>query len=222
MVEIKDSYFKAPDGNRYFRRNAPVVEIGSFGKKETPWTEANYLKVEGHIKYDLLDGNGTIKKTSSYVIDWDSENKADVEAYVELYLVVDGTLTFTYEKAKEAHLELIKFYIEEGTLQRILNNDANIARNALKEEGNNGRMCSSSWVCVSAELAEKFNTSVSLEASGNVSEGLSITAQGGDEWSGSETIKIPPGAVFAYGLHKVTDWDGDVIDEMEDDWNGFN
>ncbi len=48
MVQVKDSYFKAPDGNRYFRRNAPAVEIGSFGEKKSPLTQANYLAVDGH------------------------------------------------------------------------------------------------------------------------------------------------------------------------------
>src|SRR4051812_33725942 len=85
MIKIKDSYFKASDGNRYFRRNAPAVEVGANGQKKTPVTEANYLAVDGHIKYDLLSGK--IKKQAPVEIDWSRENKSDVEAYVDYYFV---------------------------------------------------------------------------------------------------------------------------------------
>jgi hypothetical protein len=220
MVEIKDSYFKAPDGNRYFRRNAPSVEVGSHGKKKEPITQANSLAVEGHIKYDLLDGK--IRDDPSVEIDWESESKADVEAHVELYFVLDGTSTFNYETAKQAHLKLKRFYIEQGALQRVLNNDANKVREAMKDEGNDARVCSSIWVVMSGEIAERFDTSKTSEVSGTVSEGLSVTVQGGAEWSGSETITFSRGTVFAYGLHKVTDWDGDVINDMTPDWQSFN
>lgn len=219
MIEIKDSYFKAPDGNRYFRRNAPAVVVGSHGEKKEPLTQSNYLAVEGNIKYDLL--NGKIKKLKPVEIDWKSERKSDVEANVELYFVVGGTAKFTHEKATEAHLKLIRFYIEQAALQNLLNKDANKVREALKKEGNDARVCSSTWVIMSGDLAERFDTSVGLEVSGNVSEGLSITAKGGAAWSGSEKIKFSPGTVFAYALHKVKKWDGDKIGETENDWQSL-
>jgi hypothetical protein len=107
MVEIKDSYFKAPDGNRYFRRNAPFVSVGSHGQKKKPLTQSNYLEVESHIRYNLL--NGKIKQLPPVEIDRASESKADVEAEVELYFVLSGTQHFTHEKAIEADLKLIAF-----------------------------------------------------------------------------------------------------------------
>ncbi len=219
MVEIKDSYFKATDGNRYFRRNAPAVSVGSYGEKKEPATQANYLAVEGHIKYDLLDGK--IKKLKPVEIDWAREKKIDVEANVEWYFVVDGTAKFTHGKAVEAHLKLIRFHIEQATLENILNKDANKVREELKKEGNDARVCSSLWAVMSGELAERFDTAVELEVSGNVTEGLSITAKGGASWSGSEKITFSPGTVFAYGLHKVKKWNGDKIEEMEDDWQSL-
>jgi hypothetical protein len=219
MIEIKDNYFKAPDGNRYFRRNSPEQAVGKYGQKKEPVTQANYLEVDGNIQYNLL--NGKIKKLSPVEIDWASERKADVEANVSLYFVVGGTAKFTHEKAIEAHLKLIQFHIEGGTLKDLLNKDANVVREALKKEGNDARVCSSTWVVISGDLAERFDTSVSLEVSGTVSEGLSITAKGGATWSGSEKITFSPGTVFAYGLHKVKKWNGDKIEEMEDDWQSF-
>ena len=220
MIKIKNSYFKAPDGNRYFRRNAPTVEIGSYGEKKEPFTEANYLAVEGHVKYDLL--NGKIRKGSPFKVNWERETKTDVEANVDYYFVVGGTKEFRYEKAKEAHLELVRFHIDEKPLKRLLNNDANAVRKAMKKEGKDARFCSSIWVVMSGQLAEQFSKSAALEVSGTTSQGLSITAKGGAEWSGSETITFTPGTVFAYALHKVKKWNGDKIKEMEDDWQGLN
>lgn len=219
MIEIKDNYFKAPDGNRYFRRNAPAVEVGSFGKKKVPLTQANYLEVEGHIKYDLL--NGKIRNFKSIEVDWKSERKTDVEANVDLYFVVGGTAKFTYEKAIEAKLKLVQFHIESNALENLLNKDANAVRKELKDEGNDARVCTSTYVIMSGELAERFDTSVSLEVSGTVSEGLSIATKGGTASSSSEKITFSADTVFAYGLHKVKKWNGDKIDEMEDDWQSF-
>lgn len=220
MIEIKDSYFKASDGNRYFRRNAPAVEVGANGEKKEPLTEANYLAVDSHIKYDLL--NGKIKKQAPVEIDWASQKKTDVEAYVSLYFVAGGTATFTHEKAKEAHLKLIRFNIEQTTLQQVLNNDADVVRKSMKDEGNDARVCSSTWVVMSGDLAERFSTSAGLEVSGTSATGLSVTAKGDGSWSGSEKITFSAGTVFAYGLHKVKKWDGDKIKEMEDDWQSLN
>jgi hypothetical protein len=221
MIEIKDNYFKGPDGNRYFRRNALAVTVGSHGEGKTPITEANYLAVEGNIKYVLLDGK--IKNSSSVKIDWDSASKADVEAGVELYFDLGGVkLGFSHEKAIKARLELIRFYIDEGNLKRVLNNDANIVREKMKKEGADARVCASTWVVMSGELAQRFNTSAGLEVSGTVSEGLTITAKGGGAWSGSEKITFSQGTVFGYGLYKVKKWNGDIIEDMEDDWQGLN
>ena len=220
MIEIKDNYFKAPDGNRYFRRNAPAVDVSSYGEKKQPATQANYLAVTNHIQFDLLDGK--IKKLVPVEVDWAHESKADVEAYVSYYFIAGGTAKFTHETAIEAHLKLMRFLIEQGPLQNLLNKDAKTARNAMKEEGNDARVCSSVWVVMSGDLAERFGTSVSLEASGTTAEGLSLTAKGGASWSGAEKITFASGTVFAYGLHKVKKWDGDTIKEMEDDWQSLN
>src|SRR5215212_8983638 len=153
MSEIKDSYFKGPDGNRYFRRNAPAVEVGSHGEKKEPLTEANYLAVDSHIKYDLL--NGKIGKSKPFDIDWEHESKADIGADVVYYFIVGTTAKFSHEKAKEAHLKLVRFYIEATPLKRVLNQDANKVREALKKEGKDARVCSSIWVVMSGEMVER-------------------------------------------------------------------
>ena len=220
MIEIKDNYFKGPDGNRYFRRNATAVEVGSRGEKKEPVTQANYLDVEGHIAYDLLDGK--IKKSVPYTIDWSSGSTADVEANVNYYFVVGGTAQFSRKAAIEAHLQVMRFYIEETPLKNVLNKDADKVREALKKEGKDGRICSSLWVVMSGEIAQRFQTSAGLEVSGTTSGGLLVTAKGSGTWSGSEKITFAPGTVFAYALHKVKKWNGDKIEELEDDWQSLN
>jgi hypothetical protein len=223
MTMIKDSYFKAPapDNNRYFRRNAIAVEIGSYGEKKEPITEANYLAVEGNINFDLLKGK--IKKSPPIEVDWSREKKADVEASAKWYFDVGGVkLDFNHKKAVDYRLKLIRFHIDEGSLENLLNNEAGTARENLKKEGKDARVCTSTWVVVSGKMAERFDTSVGLEVSGTTAEGLTITAKGGAKWSGSEKIIFAPGTVFAYGLHKVNKWNGDKVGDTEDDWQGLN
>ncbi|MGE3977965.1 MAG: hypothetical protein AB7F94_10300 [Nitrospira sp.] len=220
MIAIKNSYFKDPDGNRYFRRNASSVVIGGYGEGKTPLTEANYLSVDGHIAYDHLKGK--IQKTGPVNIDWAHESKADIEAYVKYFFVAGGKANFTHEKAKEANLKLVRFFINAEPLKNILNKDADKVRGAMKKEGNDARVCSSIYVAMSGELAERFNTSMGLEVSGTLPGDLSITATGGAGWSGSEKVTFSPGTVFAYALHKVKKWNGDHIEDLEDDWQGFN
>jgi hypothetical protein len=221
MSEIKDSFFKAPDNNRYFRRNALAVTVGAYGEKKEPITQANYLAVEGNIRLDFLKGK--IKKTEPIEIAWERESKADVEGDVKQYFHLGGVkLTFNLENAIKARLKLIRFHIDEAALKSILNTSANVVREAMKKEGKDARACSSIWAVVTAELAERFDTSVGIELSGTTPEGLSITAKGGGEWNGSEKVTFSPGTVFAYGLHKVKKWKGDMIDDMEDDFHGPN
>jgi len=219
MIQIRDSYFKAPDGNRYFRRNAPAVAVGSYGEKKEPPTQANYLAVDGNIKYDLLDGK--IRKLSPVEVDWAREREIDVGVDIKYYFVAGGKADFSHKKAVEAHLKLVRFHIEASTLETLLNKEANKVRQELKEEGNDARVCTSAWVVMDGELAEKFDTALTLGASGTTPQGLTITASGGGAWKGSEKITLSPGTVFAYGLHKVKKWDGDKVEDLEDDWQSL-
>src|SRR3954471_10612849 len=107
MIEIKDSYFKGPDGNRYFRRNSPSVSVGAYGQSKRPLTEPNYLSVDGHMRYDLLDGK--LKQDPPVEIDWGRTSQADIGAGVKTYFDVGGVqASFSHEKAKNAHLKLIR------------------------------------------------------------------------------------------------------------------
>ena len=218
MVQIKDSHFTAPDGNRYFRRNASALSIGKWGEKKQPLTQANYLEVVGNVRYSLLEGK--IRKSTPYVIDWSRESRADVEASATVYYTVDGTAAFSQSRAKEAALTVIRFHVEGGELTRTLN-DADVVRDGMKREGSDARICSSIWVVMSGELAERFATSVELGVSASASNGLSVSVAGGGTWQGEERITLSESAVFAYGLHKIESWKGDLVGTVEDDWQSL-
>ena len=220
MTAFTNSSFTAPDGNRYFRRNALEVGVGVWGEKKQPLTEANYLAAMGSIRSTHLDGK--ISKSVPMQIDWSHESTTAVEASAKLYFVAGGTATFTHSRAKEAQLKIVRFFVYEETLRRVLNDDADLVRAGMKKEGGDARVCSSALGILDGHLADRFATSVGLEVSGTLSTGLSITAKGGASWQGSETITFSPGTLLAYGLHKVKKWDGDTIRELEDDKPGLN
>ena len=221
MVEIKDSYFKDTDGNRYFRRNSSSVSVGAFGPKKQPWTQANYLEVDGHVRYDYLDGK--IKSGSPVSIDWNAASQADIGTAVTTFFDVGGVEgSFSSEKARTAQLKLVRFHVDAGPMENVLNTQAKAVRGQMKDEGNDARICSSAYVVVSAALGQRFATAAEINVTATTTQGLKITAQGGGSWSGSESIVLGPGTVFAYGLHKVAKWDGDTIGDLEDDWQSFN
>jgi hypothetical protein len=180
------------------------------------------LDVVNQVKSEELEGR--VEYVTRAIIDWSETSKATVEAEGALKffgLNLDTATNVTYEKAKEADLELIYLAIDEGKLTWMLNHGADGARHFLAE-GNDGRICGGAFVVVSAELGEHFDTyaskSLSVRAAGT---GLSITVTGGKQ--GSQTITYTKGATFAYKLFKVKDWNKDKtrIEEMEPDYKGM-
>ncbi|HEU4926473.1 MAG TPA: hypothetical protein VFT24_05465 [Vicinamibacterales bacterium] len=126
------------------------------------------------------------------------------------------------EKARKAQLKLVRFHVDANPLENVLNSQAKTVRDQMKDEGNDARICSSAWVVVSAELGQRFATATAIKVEATTTQGLKITAQGGKTWSGSESIVLGAGTVFAYGLHKVKKWDGERVEDLEDDWPSFN
>jgi hypothetical protein len=217
QIDIKNSHFTGPDGNRYFRRNSIELGIGKYGEKKTPITQANSLEVDGGISAALLEGK--IRKSQPYEIDWSKESQADVTGSASLFFNLEGTADFTLNRAREAKLKLVRFHIEGADLATALNNDKG-ALAEMKREGNDARVCSSVWVVMSGELAHRFESSVRLSVSGNAGA-LQLGVEGGGAWKGEEKITLSAGTIFAYGLHKIDKWKGDLAGTMESDWHSF-
>jgi hypothetical protein len=124
----------------------------------------------------------------------------------------------SYEHAKSAKLELVKFAINEGPLTTMLNRDADGTRQYLADEGADGRIVSEIWVLMKGGLAEHFATSGTIEASvGSTGADLEFTATGGTH--GSQMVAVSAGTTFAYLLHKVKEWNKGKtqIENREDD-----
>lgn len=212
---------------KYFRGKAENVELCSYGEKKDPFGANAYLAVQAKVKREHLAGK--VQEVPPVTVDWDHASKGDVEinGSVKYFgLNAKTAKSASYEKAKSGHLELAKFFINEGPLKTMLNQDAGGARNYLAEEGADGRIVSEIWVAMEAELAEHFRTAASTTSSASGSVGgaeaaLEITASGGTH--GSQTISISPGTTFAYLLHKVKDWNKGKtkIEDLEDDRKGM-
>jgi hypothetical protein len=222
-TKITDNYFEF--GNlKYFRGNAHLMKIGTFGQKKDPAGAKSYIDPHGNVKAEHLASR--IKTGTTVDINWNETSKAAFEENgVIRFFGVNGEIESngTYEKAKSADLKLINFFIEEGPLTRMLNNDATIARKELADEGNDGRIISEAWVVMVASLAEHFSMygskSISAKAYG---QELKITVTGGK--SGSQTVTFSSGTTFAFKTHKVKKWSNNktVIDDMEADYYGLS
>jgi hypothetical protein len=211
-------------GMSYFRGNAHLVELGTYGEKKDPIGAKAYVDPQSKVKAETLATRVKIGKPVK--IDWNEVSKADLEAEGVLKffsLGKKGTASFTHEQARTAKLELLNFSISEGPLQQMLNTDADGARRFLADEGDDGRIVSEAWVVVSAELGQHFATyaaaSAGVKAFGS---SLDVSASGGQH--GTQTITLSAGTTFAYKLHKVKDWNKGKtqIDNMEADYKGMS
>lgn len=202
-IKVKTWSFKY-GGLKYFRGNAHLLEMGSYGKKKDPVGAKAFLNPQNKVKRDCLVNR--IKKGKPVDIDWAQTNEADVEANGSLQafgLDANAATSFSYSKTKKAKLKLFNLSIDEGPLKSMLNNDANGARKYLADEGKDGRIISEVWVVMEADLAEHFDTSASIMVSSKAAD-LNITAKGGKY--GTQNIQLSNGTTFAYKLHKIKKW----------------
>lgn len=219
-TKITDNYFEF-GALKYFRGNAHLVEIGTYGKKKDPIGAKAYIDPQSKVVRSNLVGKVT--KGSPVSVDWGQTTNAELEANGAMRvfgLNLSIETNYNRDTAKAANLKLYNLSIPGGTLEGMLNNDAGGARKFLKDEGSDGRFVSEIWVVMKAELADHFNTSGGITVAAE-DINLNVTASGGK--SGTQTIKLSAGTTFAYKLSKVTDWNKDKtrIEDMEPDYKGM-
>lgn len=208
---------------KYFRGNASLVRMGSFGRKKDPIGAKAYLDIYNHVNPEYLKGR--VQVTPPIDINWQKTTQADVGVGAVLNffgIKAKAAREISYENAKQAKLKLLQFSIIEGPLTDMLNNQAVGARNYLADEGKDGRIVSEIFLLISGELAEamavKGREAVSVEVVGqSIDLSLNLGSQG------SQTIRYSPGTTFAYKLHKVKRWSKgkENIEKMEDDYKGM-
>lgn len=217
-------------GESYFRDKAEDVLMCSYGEKEDPLGTKASLNVFNHVDRSALKGR--VRYVTTATVDWSRQAKADVEISGGLkYFVVNAetAATFSYEKAKSADLKLMKFMIDEGPLQNLLNKDAGgaKARKFLAQEGRDGRIVSTIWVVVEAKIAESFaasGTKTSDVEAEVLGAKVRISTKASASTRGRTTIVWEPGTTFAYLMHRVAKWNKDKsqVVELDIDAKGLN
>lgn len=205
--------------HKYFRGNAHLVEICTYGEKKDPIGDEAYIDPQNIVKREYLVGRVTKGMTAS--VNWSQTSQADVEVNgtVKVFGVgINAATSYSYSKVKSANVKLFNLYINEGPLQTMLNTDASGARKYMADEGSDARIVSEVWVVMEATLAEHFETSGSIAISVPMAGGLNVTAKGGTQ--GTQTITLSAGSVFAFKMHKVKEWNSDKtkILNMEADY----
>jgi hypothetical protein len=222
-IEITKYHVKT-GGIKYFRVKAEDVDLGVVGQKKDPLGPNAYLAVEDRIRRSALRGKARMVTTQQ--ISWSQQRAADVEAHGKLRVFgvnLKSSTSMSYEQARTANLELVKFAIDEGPLKNLLNNDAPGALKYLASEGKDARVVSAVWVVVTGELSEHFKKSATKSISADAGEAaLEFTASGGSK--GTQTIQLDPKSTFAYLMHKVSKWNKgkSEIEDLEDDNKGMN
>src|SRR5262249_2691156 len=135
------------DNMKYFRENALVVEIGTYGNKIDPIGARAYLDPHAKIKTDLLAGK--VDFVTAAGVDWQETSSADLGVNGSLPVFgMNGSaaVNFSYDKAKNEKVNVVYFQIMEAKLLALLNKEADGARKYLADEGNDGRVCSGVWL----------------------------------------------------------------------------
>lgn len=207
---------------KYFRGNAHLVEIGTYGEKKDPIGAKAYLDTEGTVNREYLAPR--VDKGKPVGVAWEQTTKAELEVngLVPVFgLNISAAGAYGHGEVKAADLKLFNLSIAETPLKQMLNNDAVNVRKFFAAQGNSARIVSEVWVVMEAELAEHFNTSGAITV-GVKGVDMNVTAKGGKH--GTQTITLSKGSVFAYKLHKVKDWNKDKtqILGMEADYKGMN
>ncbi len=184
------------DGVRYWRKKANEAFLGGVGEKKAPAVGSNYFQlVQPAPKgiYKVHTGSPvTIAKNTTH--DW---NVTAGRSNVTVGAGSNG------DKAK--NYTLYKMRIDLGNRKGDLRFETNRAikqLNALKAEGNTGRMISAVWILIegSESSASCYSGDLDVNAAGWT---IDTTAQGCRETS----YAVSPGSIVAYEMVKVDEWE---------------
>ena len=171
-------------------------------------------------------GEVKVKVSGPYVIEWEKFSDSDVNVGIKYLTAAGGQVGFSRNAAKSANLVLMKLSLGSIALKNLLNKHANIARNALKDEGNDARIVSDVWIVMEAQLASKVTTGGSVSVSAPLgTSGFTLEVGGSSSSTTTTAVQIPENTCFAYLLAKVKKWDKVdgkwMVEELEDDTKGL-
>lgn len=223
MAEITRNYFEN-NGRKYFRGNAENVLIGCYGEKKDPVLGESYIDVQNRMKAEAIANR--VKPLGTVSVNWNNINKADVGASgsINIFPVKGGrAISGSIASASSGKCKLVGFAVDAGPMTVALNTEADGARKYLADEGKDARVASEVWVVMEAEIADAFAASAGYQVSANVAGlGLDISINAGK--SNAKTVTMSSGSTFAYGLHKVQDWNKGKtkVEKLEADYFGMS
>lgn len=188
------------EGVRYWRKKASEAKLGSVGQKMTPAAGKNYFqKVQDApdgIYEVAIDARTTI--SSQNANEWGvSAGASNVEGGVSHSSQYNGTIT--------AYKMRIDLGNRKGNLRYETNRHIGHL-NALKNEGNGGRLVSAVWILIAGSENKSECYSGDLTVTNGVWK-VSTTASG----CSSNSWTIEPGSIIAYEMVKVDKWNNEEI-----------
>lgn len=199
FTEVTPSTLKF-EGVRYWRKNANEAKLGSVGQKMTPVAGKNYFKHE----QSAPDGIYKVSIAAQTTISTQSASEWGVTASASN---VQGGASGSGQY--KGTITAYKMKIDLGNLPGNLRYETNrqISHlNALKGEGDRGRLISAVWILVAGEESKAECYSGDLKVTGEV-WAVSTSASG----CSSSSWTIAPGSVIAYEMVKVDQWNNEEI-----------
>jgi hypothetical protein len=219
-TKVTENFFEF--GNlKYFRGNAHLLELGSFGEKKDPIGAKAYVDPQGRVQRSHLANRASTGRPLHIDLSRVSEKDLGATGSIPVFgLGLKLAASWNHRRSSTAKLKVYSVSLSEGRLTNMLNTDADAARRFLADEGRDGRIVSEVWLVMEAELAEHFESSAAVDLKADGPK-LELSAGGGRH--GSTTITLSEGSVFAYKLHKVKKWNRGktAIEDMEADFKGM-
>lgn len=216
-VKITKRSFKY--GNmKYWRVGAQNVRLGTCGNKRTSYG----IEVDHHM--DAKSFNGVVSKPKHYTINWSKDSDFTTGASLQ-YVSLKAGGSYARKVTKGAQLKLVHINVAKGDLKNVINSKEERCLSFMREN-KNGRVVSSVWVVLDADLAESVTSGGSVNVSGITPNGMELSGNFSGSSTQSSKVTIPKGAIFAYMLHKASKWNKTkkkktTIKDMKDDQVGL-
>jgi len=220
-VKVRKTHFRYGNTD-YFRRDASLVRLVSWGRKLTPIAGVNGLDVQSHIPASRFH----VIKATKVAIEFDQHSARDLTADLkpEQIEFAGATMEETRELASEGKLKLLLLQVLPEDLKREINGNARVL-NALKDAPNDMRVAHRIWIVMKAALADTVDTSSAGSIAATV-DGITLGVKGSGNGQSNTQLEIRPNATFAYALGKLK-WDANRkskrtrVERIDlDDWGG--
>ena len=218
-VKVRKSHFRY-SGTDYFRRDAELVRLVSWGEKRTPLAGINYLSVQQHIPSSKFK----VIKATKVAIDFDQKSASELTADVKPSQLefAGGSVQETRNLASKGELKLLMLHVLPNEIMKRINENRALVE-TLKNAPNDMRVAHRIWVVMKAELVDSVDTSTDGSVSGTI-DGITVGLNGSHRGQSGTRLTIRRGTTFAYALGKLV-WDADrkskrteVVNIKPDDW----